>query len=204
MLFHQRVLPVKGNGMKVQVKRVAPIQAQAGGGVKPKAQDFGVTGRIDAATVLGQKGTLGDAVETGKQGQALVQDLAHDVAVAGLAHQFQGQKRAQGGRRRNHAGTGKAGLLEHLIEGEAGKIGQEEKQTGEASAEAAAGEIQLAHIGHRPHLWAHGSRALLVAAPRQSSKSFLLQNQGNGDRTQGVSPLLENSTDVIDGKILLA
>ena len=67
------------------------LQAQAVDHVEPVAHQSRVAGRIDAATVFGEEGSLGDDVEAGEEGQALVEDGAHDMAVACTAEELQRQ-----------------------------------------------------------------------------------------------------------------
>src|SRR5262249_19461434 len=83
VFFNQSVVAVEGNGVEIEVEGRPPGQLQAGHGVEPGAQHLGVTRRVDAAAVVGQERTLGDDVESGEQGQSLIEDRTHDVGVAG-------------------------------------------------------------------------------------------------------------------------
>src|SRR5271166_1218948 len=55
-----------------------------------------VATRRDAATVLGEKRSLGDRVQAGKQGRSFVEDVAHDVPVARGAEELQGEQGPHG------------------------------------------------------------------------------------------------------------
>src|SRR5581483_5077571 len=110
VLFHQGVVAVEGDGVEVEIEGGTPGQLQAGYGVEPGAEHFGVTGRVDPAAVFGQEGAFGDDVEPGEQGQPLVEDRTHDMGVAGGAEQLEGQQGAQGAAGRNHVRAGEARL----------------------------------------------------------------------------------------------
>jgi len=79
VLLHHGVLAVEGDGVEVEVKAHASLEAERAHGVEPGAHQLGVAGRADAAGVLGQERPLGDHVEPGEQGQALVEHRRHGV-----------------------------------------------------------------------------------------------------------------------------
>ena len=81
---------------------------------------------VDAGAIGGPIGTLGDDIEAGEQSQALVADQVHDVALAFLAQQLEGQQAAHRLGGRNHDGAGQSGLLKHLIQMEVPHQGHEQ------------------------------------------------------------------------------
>jgi len=103
--------------MKVQIKGVAPTEAQRCHGIKPKSEELGVAGRIDSAAVLREKGTLRDAVESSKQSETSSRNITHYMGVARIAKELKGQKRAHRLAGGNHFGTGQSRLFHQLIEG---------------------------------------------------------------------------------------
>ena len=69
---------------------------------------------IDARAVAGQVGTLGDYVQAGEQGDALVTNQIHDVALAFRANEFEGQQAAHGLLGGDHLRTGEVGLAQDV------------------------------------------------------------------------------------------
>ena len=55
VFLNQRVLPVKGDRMEVEVERSTPFELQLCHGVEPEPHEPGVTNGIDPATVFGQE-----------------------------------------------------------------------------------------------------------------------------------------------------
>ena len=94
VLLDQGILAMKRNGMEVEIEGGPLLQAQCADGVVPSAHEGGRAGWVNTATLLGQKGTLGHDVEPGKQCQAFVEDRAHDMAMARIAKEFQGEEGA--------------------------------------------------------------------------------------------------------------
>jgi hypothetical protein len=93
MPFDEIILPEKGDGMKVQIETGSLQQfflAQHGN--PGRAQPL-IHRRRNAVGIGGQVGGLGRDVESGKQGQPLVEDQVHDMTLALAASQFQGQQR---------------------------------------------------------------------------------------------------------------
>ena len=84
--------------------------------VEPAAHQLRVAGRRDAATVLGEERSLGDDVQAGEEGQPLVEDGAHDVAVAGVAEELQRQQRPDGTAGRDHLRAGETDCGQQLVE----------------------------------------------------------------------------------------
>ncbi len=79
---------MEGNGVKIQVEGVPAGQPQVAHGIKPGAHCFGITIGMDPTTVLRQEGPLGNAIQTGKEGQPRIENLAHDVTMSGGSVEF--------------------------------------------------------------------------------------------------------------------
>ena len=125
VLLDQGVVAVEGDRVEVEVERRPPLQAQAADRVEPVAHQLRVAGRVDAATVLGQERPLGDDVQAGEQGQPLVEHGAHDVAVARVAEELQGQQRPHGAGGRDHLRAGEAAPAEDAVQvGERARSGR--------------------------------------------------------------------------------
>ena len=99
VLLDQGVVAVEGDRVEVEVERRPPFQAQAADRVEPVAHQLGIAGGLDPATVFGQERPLGDDVQAGEEGQSLVEHGAHDVTVACVAEELQGQQRPHGATR---------------------------------------------------------------------------------------------------------
>lgn len=204
VFFDQGIFPVEGNGVEVQIKGAAPAEAQASHGIKPKIEHLRVAGGIDAATVFGQESSLGTAVEPGKKGQAFVEHIAHDMAVAGIAKEFESQERAHRVSGRNHLGAGETGIAQQLIEGDLREIRQKEEKSPEACPKSSRGKVQLADIRNRSKFRADTRWPLLIAAPRKPSEALLLEDQRDGGGTELAPALPQALADVVDGKVLFA
>ena len=72
---------------------------------EPATHQLWIGGRVDATAVLGEERALRDHVEAGEQGQALIEDVGHDVAVTARSEQLQSQQRTKRVLRRDHVGT---------------------------------------------------------------------------------------------------
>jgi hypothetical protein len=57
---------MEGNGVEVEVEGLPAWEAQSTDGIEPDRHELGIAGRLDATTVLGEKGSFGDDVETCK------------------------------------------------------------------------------------------------------------------------------------------
>ena len=133
MLLVEGVVAVIGDGVEVEVEGLATGQAESVGGADPAAGEPGQLAGVDAAAVLAEGGALRGDVEAGEEGEALVEDMGHDVGMAGDAPELEGKQRAVG---------------EQGVEIEAGEQGQEEQEAAAGSAEAPGGEVeQLADGG---------------------------------------------------------
>ena len=179
-------------------------QTEPSHGVKPAAHQLWIAGRVDPATVLGQERSLGDDVQASEEGQPLVQDYAHDMAVTRRPEELQGQQRAECGAGWDHLRSREPRRTEHAIEGNRGEHRQEEEQTAEFGPERLRAQVQLPDVGGIGRDWPRSKRALIVSPARQPREPFVLENLCNGDRTERVSFVGQIAADVIDREILFA
>ena len=131
MLLDQGICAMEGDRVEVQVEGMTTGQTEPAHGVEPAAHQLRVADRVDPATVFGQERSLGDDVQSGEEGQSLVQNPAHDMAVACRPEQLQGQERSQSAAGWDHLRSGESRSLEDAIEGDRGQHGQEEEQAAE-------------------------------------------------------------------------
>ena len=204
MLLDQSILSVERDSVEIEVEGLAPLQAKLSGGIKPEAHELRVARGVDPATVLGEKGAFGNAVEARKEGQSIIEDLAHDVAVASIAEEFQGKERPHGMGRRDHCRAWKACLVEDLIQTDLTEVGQKKKESSEFGFELSGGEVQMTYICNWSDLGPCAREPFLIVSPGQACKPFFLKNHGNCRRTQFMSYLTQDQTDVINGEVLLS
>src|SRR5208337_3021279 len=95
VLLDQGIIAMEGDRVKVQIEGMTAWQTELAHGIEPVAHQLRVADRVDPATVFGQERSLGDDVQSGEEGQPLVQNPAHDMAVACRPEQLQGQERSQ-------------------------------------------------------------------------------------------------------------
>ena len=195
---------MEGNRVEVQVEAGAAREPQFADGVEPQTHQFLVGLRSHAATVLGEKTSFGHDIEPGKQCQTFIEDVTHDVAVAGGAEQLQRQQAAHGLGRRNHPAAGESSLLEDAVQTGSDQRGEEQEQASEAGAEFAGLEIEFGNAGHCRCRGAGAGRALLILTAGQAGKAFLLEEQRDGHRTDRLAFAAEELADVVDRQILLA
>ena len=154
--------------MEIEVERCPPLQAQAADRIEPAAHQLRVAGRVDAATVFGEERSLGDHVQPGEEGQPLVEDRAHDVAVACVAEELQGQQRPHGTAGRDHLRSGEAAACQDRVQVGGDQVGQEEEQAAELGVERAAGPSRVdGRRRHRPRQDA--GRSGRSSSPRRGS-----------------------------------
>ena len=199
-----RNVAVEGDGVKIQVEGAAVPQPLPAHRVQPVAHQPGVAGRGDAAAVLAEEGALGDDVQPGKEGQPLVQHVAHHVGMPGVAEELEGQQgphRAGGG---DLLGAGELAAGQDAVQVAGGQVGQEEEQAAKAGADVAGREVQLPHVGGRRGLGAGLVGAVFVAAAREAGESLLVEEVGDGGGAERVPLMLQGPADVIDREVLLA
>ena len=204
MFFDESILPMEGDSVKIKVEGVAPFQADLSCRIKPEAHELWVAGRIDPAAILGEKGTFGGAVKSGKQGQPLIEDLAHDMAVTGIAEELQSEERPDGMGCWDHFGTRETCLIEDLVQADLDEVRQEKKQAAELGLKVPAGKIQVPHVCNGSNLRPNARRPFVIASPGQAGKALFLEDHGHRRRTQFVSLIAQEPADIIDREVLLA
>ena len=204
MFLDKSILPVERDGMEIKVEGLAPSQTDLSCRIKPEAHEFRITGRIDSAAIFGQKRTLGSAVESGKQGQAHIKDLAHDMAVAGIAKEFESQERADRMRRRDHFRAWKTRPVEDFVQTDLDEVGQEKKEAAELGFKLPGSKIKTAYISYGSDFRPYAGRPFLIATPWQAGKPFLLENDGHSCRAQSMLLIAQDLADIVDGEVLLA
>jgi hypothetical protein len=80
--FDQGVLAEIGHGVEVEVERLTSHEVLSGQLVVPKSEQARDLRRNDARGVFRQEAFLGHGIEPAEQGQSLVGDQRHDVALA--------------------------------------------------------------------------------------------------------------------------
>ncbi len=145
----ERVVPVEGNGVEVEVEGLAEAERGLEGadGVVEGIHQGGAVARISAAGVFGQGGALGDGVEAGEEGEALIEGLGHDAGGAADTPQLEGEQGADGAAGREHGAGGQVVAREQGVEAEAGQVGSEQEEAPEVGAEAAGSEVEEATVG---------------------------------------------------------
>ena len=202
MLLDRRILAVEGDGVEVEVERRPPAQPQATDRVEPVAHQLRVAGRGDTATVFGQERPLRDHVQAGEEGQPLVEDGAHHVAVACVAEELQGQQRPHGARGRDHPRSGEVAASRQRVQVGRDQVRQEHEQAAEPGVDRSRRQIESADIRHLGHEGAGSIGPLVVAAPRQLGEPLLLQDRGDGGRAERLAVVGQGAADVVDGQVL--
>ena len=154
VLLDRGIFAMEGDRVEIQVEGTTARQTESAYGVEPAAHQLQVANRVDPATVLGQERSLGDDVQAREEGQSLVQNPAHDMAVTCCSEQLQGQERPHGAAGRDHLRSGQTRSLEDAIQGDRGQYRQEKEQAAELRVERAPAQVELPDIsdlgGGRP------------------------------------------------------
>ena len=138
VLFDEGFVAVEGDGVEVEVEGGAAGEGGEGlGGVEPAGGEGGDAAGVDAGGVLGEGGALGDGIEAGEEGEALVESVGHDAEGAADAPELEGEQGEGGAVGGDAVGAGEAGLLDERGEVELDEGGQEEEEAAEGGAEGA-------------------------------------------------------------------
>jgi hypothetical protein len=129
-----RIAPVR-NGMEVKRKRVGFGKQQGAEGANPSRQQSSLVVASGPVGVVGSVRLLGEDIQAGKKAQCLVKVKVVDVAAPLLVKQLERQQREESAGSRDHLRARIARLDNELLETNAGKQRQEEKDTGDASPE---------------------------------------------------------------------
>jgi hypothetical protein len=182
VFLDEGVFAVKGAGVEVEIEGIAMLQAAAAHGLEPGWHPFRITGRSDAATVLGEERALGDDVETSEERQSFVEHMAHDVAVPCVAEELEGEQRAHGAGGRDHGGAGELSATKNGVELARYEIREEEKEAAKLRVHRSWAEVELLHVGDVGLLGLGPRRPLLVEPSRQTRETFVAQDLIDGDR----------------------
>ena len=204
MLLDQRVLAVEGDGVEIEVERRPPSQPQPTDRIEPVAHQPGVATRRHAATVLGEERALGDRVESGEEGQPFVEDIAHDVTVARVAEELQGQQRPQGTAGRDHVRSGEAAARQDRVDVGGAQVGQEEEQPAELGVDGPRSQVELTDIRHISRNGPGSAGPLVVGPSRQLGEALFLEDGGDGRRAERLAVTGQGPADVVDREVLLA
>jgi hypothetical protein len=146
---------MEGDGVEIEIKGMTTTETKVSHGIKPKPKHLSIAGRIDPATVFGEKGTFGRAVESGKEGKTFIKHIGHDMTVPGVAKEFQGKQRVHRMAGRDHLAARETSVLQELIEANLHEIGQEKKEAAKAGMKFSWCEVQLTYVRDRRHLDDH-------------------------------------------------
>ena len=142
VLLQEGFVAVVGDGVEVEIERAAALDSEVAGGGEPVGSPAGYQAGVDAAGVLGKRGALGDGVEAGEQGEALVKGVGHEAGGATDTPELEGEQGAAGAGGGDGGGTGQATAADVGVEVELGEEGQEQEQAAEVGAEGARGEVE--------------------------------------------------------------
>jgi hypothetical protein len=204
MLFNECVFPVEGDGVEVQIKGRAPFKAQSPHGVKPKAHQSWVGLGIHPAAIFGEEGAFGDRVQTGKKGQPLVEHIAHDMAVAGRAKEFESQKGANGASGRDHHGSGKSRLRDQVVKRDGSQKGNKKKEAAEFGVNRSGAEIKLSYIGPDRGDGFYPGQSFFVSSSWKPGEAVVFQDVGYTDRAELMTSGFKDLGNVINGEVFLS
>jgi hypothetical protein len=189
VFLDEGILAVERYGVEVKVEGDAALEAKLGCPIEPELHELRVRSGVDAAAVLGKEGALGDGIQAGKEGQAFVHDVAHDVTVPAAAEKLQAEQGPYSAVSWDHLGAWEIGSLHDASQSDLHQVRYEEKEPAEVGAKGPRAKVQSIDVG-------------LIGASRQPCESFLLQDGRDGDGTEGLSCMCQLLVDVVDGKVL--
>ena len=154
----------------------------------PGVHQSGAQARVDAAGVFAEGGALGDGIEAGEQGEALVEGFGHDPGGPADAPQLEGEQGAEGAAGRDHRATRQAVLAEQVVEPAPGEVAGEQEQAAELGAQAAGGQVQGAAVSDGGLRGSGPRGALSGGAPPQLGQARALEHarDGGGADRQGL------------------
>jgi hypothetical protein len=173
VLFQRFLLGIGGHRVEIEVEGRTPWQAGSMNLGQPNLQQAETHSVIDAGTVGGQIGALGDRVETCEEGDAFIADQVHDMTLAFGAQELEGQQasyRLLGG---DHGRTVQSHLSYDLAQSDVPHHGEEQEQAPGTGAEGSRGQAQGADIGDGRGFGSKGLGTFLVEPPGKAGKAFL-------------------------------
>ena len=94
--------------------------------------------------------------------------------------------------------------MEDAIQGDRGQYRQEKEQAAKLRVERARAQVELPDIGNlssgRPQTW----WTLIIGLAWQASETFILEDLGNGDRTEAAALVGQIMADIVDREVLFA
>ncbi len=171
----------------------------------PAGEQAGDLLRGDARGIFRQEALLRHGIEAAEQGEPLVGDERHDVALAFDRPQLERQRGAQRVCGWDHVRARQLGAAcEGVVAVEAHQIGNEQEQPSPPGGELPLGEDEVLDVGDRLHVGADAEGAFLVEPARQRCEAFLDQHLAYRGGAQRRSLLLERPTDLVDRIVALA
>ena len=204
MLLDQGIFAMEGDRVEVLGRRNDHGADRAGSRRRTSSGIVRVADRVDPATVFGQERSLGDDVQSGEEGQSLVQNPAHDMAVACRPEQLKAKsdRRAKPGGIISNPGNPAAWRMrsrgiearEWAGRGTGRRIGSQTSGLRSSCRTSATSAV----VGREP-----GGRSSSARRGKQD-ESFVLESLGDGDRAEGMSLVGQIAADVVDGEVLLS
>ena len=196
VFFDEGVVTVVGDGVEVEVEGAAGAEGAVEGaeGVVPALGEGVEQAGVAAAGVLGEGGALGDGVEAGEQGDALVEHGGHDAGGAADAPELESEQGAQGAAGGDVLGAGQG--VGEAVDVEPGQVGGEQEQAAEVGAEAPGSEIEGAAVGVGSQ---QDDGALLGPAAGQLGQAGRVQDLVDEADAGGQAVVAELGGDVVDG-----
>ena len=203
VLLQRLLLSVGRDGVEIEVERPAPRQADAMHLVGPGVEQPQGGAAIDPRAIRGQVRALGDDVEAGEQGDPLVTDQVHDMALALLADELEGQEGADGLLGGDRGRAGEIGPAEDVGQADVAHQRDEEPEAAEPGSEGARLQAQGADVRHGGRLGAGGLGPFLVEAPGQAREALLAEEDREGVDADVVPGGGQLAADVVDGEVPL-
>jgi hypothetical protein len=153
---------------------------------------------VDGRAVAGEIGSFGDDIEAGEQGDAVVGNETHDMALAFFVHEFEGQEGADRLLGWDHGGAGKLGLADDLVEAQRAHQGDEDEEAAQAGTKRAWPQVEFTDVGDGGEFGPSDGRPLVVASAGQAGKAFFAEEHGQGidaERMAGRGQLALNVVD---------
>ncbi len=201
VLLQEGFVAVVGDGVEVEIERAAALDSEVAGGGEPVGSPAGYEAGVNAAGVLGKRGALGNGVEAGEQGEALVKGVGHEAGGATDAPELEGEQGAAGAGGGDGGGTGQATAADVGVEVELGEEGQEQEQAAEVGAEGARGEVEGVDGSGGGLDGAVGVVALVAGAAPEAGQASVFEDLGDGGDGGGQAFVLEALGDLVGGDV---
>ena len=204
VFFERFFLGIGGNRVKVEVDRRAPFEAGTLNLFEPCPHQIEVGSMVHVRTVSGQIRAFRNHIETGKQGDPVVEDHVHHVTLPFLADQLHRQKspdRLFGG---DHSRTGQINLAQNPPQVDTFHERHKQEESPDPGTEGARRQIECPDIGDRCGFRSDRCRSLVIPASRKALESLLAHKRGQCIDADAVSGSRQLVLDVIDRQVLFA